>query len=242
MTASQDFESITEDKQVEFKQWILRQYFNNPDKIWYNSTITQNNILEYISSIKTFPQSAHNLVNLWKLKEGLKRHSKSKSEELPSVKETKYTVGDETLKNIGKEIGHVTPTMVTKFHDSAVGKLKFALHNKSIDEMGAEELDSLNEKIKLARIEAAMDYSNILIKNRGMIKNIIQELIDNHFITKNEEVLITEKEIIEIISLSNKPSETIRMTLYRDIERDNNIFKTYQSVVSKKFYKNKRFV
>lgn len=234
------FGTVTKNKQ-EFKSWILKNYFSDNSREWFDSTIDENNVLDFVSNVTNFPQTPHNLVHLWKLKEGFKKFSNTK-EKLEEEKEMKYTVGDETLKNIGKEIGDVTPTMVTKFYASGINKIKFATGNKSIEQMDSEELDSLNIKIMGARKDAAKDYSDILIKNSGKISDIIKELIINHFITKNEAELITEDEVIEIMKLSTKSVDEICITLYTDIERDNNLFKTYQSIVSKKFYKNRKFV
>ena len=234
------FNTIVRNKQ-EFKSWILKNYFSDSSREWFDPKINESNVLVFVSESKNFPQTPHNLVHLWKLKEGFKKFSSAK-EKLDDEKEMKYTVGDETLKNIGKEIGDVTPTMVTKFYASAINKIKFATGNKSLEQMDAEELDNLNIKIMLARSEAAKDYSDILLRNKGKISNIIKELVTNHFITKNEAELVSEDEVIEIIKLSNKPKEEICLTFYTDIERDNNMFKTYQSVVSKKFYKNRKFV
>lgn len=234
------FNIIIKNKQ-EFKSWILKNYFSDNTREWFDPKINENNVLDFVSESKNFPQTPNNLVHLWKLKEGFKKFSSAK-EKLEEEKEMKYTVGDETLKNIGKEIGDVTPTMVTKFYASAINKIKFATGGKSIEQMDSEELDNLNIKIMMARSDAAKDYAGIMIKNQGKISNIIKELVSNHFITKNEAELVTEDEVIEIIKLSNKPKEEICLTLYTDIERDNNMFKTYQSIVSKKFYKNRKFI
>lgn len=233
------FGTVTKNKQ-EFKQWILKNYFSDKSKMWYDESVNLNNVLEYISTSKNFPQTPNNLVQLWKLKESFKKFNKIK--EKTEEKELKYTVGDETLKNIGKEIGNVTPTMVTKFYSSAINKIRFATGNKSLEQMEPDELDNLNIKIMNARQEAAQEYYHILMKHKGKISDFISELISQHYLTKNEAELISENEIIEIIKLSNKTQKDVYLTLYTDIEKDNNIFKTYQSMVSKKFYKNRKFI
>jgi hypothetical protein len=225
----------------DFKNWIIKNYFSDSTKEWYDASVDESNILEFISTAKNFPQTPNSLVNLWRLKESFKKFANGR-EKAEDDKEAKYCVGDETLKNIGKEIGDVTPTMVTKLHASAVNKIKFATHNKSLEQMDEDELDDLNLKIFNARHEAAKDYVDILTTNKGKISDIVSKLIDNKFITKNEAELIEEDELVEILKLSNKSPKEISLTLYTDIEKDNNIFKTYQSVVSKKYYKNRKFI
>lgn len=234
-------ENIKAKDKQEFKKWILKNYFSDNSTKWYEKSVDESNVLDFVSNNVNFPQTPCRLVNLWNLKQSLKKYSKGK-EKIEEEREMKYTIGDETLKNIGKEIGNVTPTMVTKFYSSGIKKVKFTTNNKSIEEMNVEELDDLNFKIMTIRIEAAKEYSEILNKNSGKISDIIKQLIANQYITKNEASLISEEEIIELIKLSTKTKEEICLFLHTDIERDNNIFKTFQSIVSKKFYKNRKFI
>lgn len=228
-----------------FKNWILKIYFSDSKNKWFDPNINQTNVLDYIETSKNFPQTPFSLIKLWKLKNSLNRSTilKEKIDDFieSDEKETKYITGEETLKVIGKEVGNMSPMMVTKFFLSAINKVKFATKNTSIENLDEDEYNLLNEKIFKARKEACDEYVKILKSNQNNIKNILTTLHKEKYLTKNEVKLVSDTEIVELTKLSNKPTNDIIVILGSDIEKDNNIFKTYQSVVSKKFYKNRKF-
>lgn len=224
-------------KDSEFKKWVLKCYFSNKNSPWYSPDVNQENVLAYISKTKEFPCSMNGLNGLWIMRNSLASKQQTKT----IKKEQKYTTGEVKLKDIGKAVGDVTATMVTKFYASAIGKIKFATGDQTLEQIDPAELEELDTKILLTQIEAAKEYAALLLKHNSNVEAFLQSLINNRYITKNELDLIEEEEIKKIALLTNYTFDDIVVILFKDIDQDNNIFKTYQSVVSKRFYKNKRF-
>lgn len=243
------FDKIPRSKQDDFKGWVMRQYFNpskHSDKIWYDRSVTKDNVLDYISSQrgqKLFPNTPRNLVNLWKLKSDLssrlgatvrdleKAEKKDKEEE----EKAKYQTGDVSLKDIGQELGGVTPTMINKLATSGMEKFAKLTKDVSPSEMEYADVEDMLNKIETARQEVAKEFAKKL-KEANSVDEFLKTLAKEHILTPTDLKIISPEEIEGLEILMDKSEDRIAMILIEDIEDDDNLFKTYQSAVSKKVH------
>jgi hypothetical protein len=121
-----------------FKAWIMRQWFDpakHKDRPWFKPQITADNVLEYISTAKSFPYSALQMVDMW----GTSQHLKKYSSILPSDKEEvdapsdssdsedsgpeRFTGGAASLKQVA-DVFNQTPPAIKKAQDVALARLR----------------------------------------------------------------------------------------------------------------------
>lgn len=243
------FNKIPKSQMEEFKAWIMRQYFDptkHSDKVWYDESVTADNVLDYISSSegsRLFPSTPKNLVGLWKNKSFLQGRlgaaaddlDASDSDDEPEEEKAQYQTGDVSLKDIGKELGGVTPTMINKLQTSGMGKfakLTGGVHPEDLDD---EVLEDFLRKIKTAREEGAIEFAERL-KAADSVTDFLKSLAKSQILTPTDLKIITPEELEGLEILKDKPEENIMLILMQDIEDDDNLFKTYQSLVSKKVF------
>lgn len=228
--------------------WVMRQYFNpekHADKLWYDASVNPDNVLEYVSDPKNhFPLTPKELADLWKLKKSLGASLELAAkdfEDLPDEEEededkTTYQTGEVTLKDIGKELGGLTPTMINKLASSGGEKIKKLTHGVAPWDMNEEQWEDLLKTIKEARQEVAQVYAENLKSYGGDVKAFLESLVKAHILTPSDLKLVTDQEVEGLALLSQKSTDQIVNVLLHDIERDDNVFKSYQSAVSKKVF------
>lgn len=230
--------------------WLMRQYFDpnkHADKIWYNPSVNANNVLEFVSNTKNnFPLSPKEVADMWKLKKSLGSSMKLVAKDLegdssgqePAEDEGKevYQTGEVTLKDIGQELGGLTPTMINKLAASGMEKVKKITKGVAPWDMETEQWDELMGAIMKARQETAQEFASALKSHAGDVKAFLQELEEKHILSPGDMKLVSDKEVEGLAILSGKEPAQIINVLLSDIERDDNIFKSFQSAVSKKIF------
>lgn len=125
-------------EQGEIASWLMRQYFaeKNKNNFWYNPTVTKETVLHYISKrTNEFPHTLSAVIEQHKLNKSLRsilgtyQYTDDLENEAPI-----NMVGESTLKDIGAVVGNVSPTMVNKLTDKALGKYKrvYDLYHSSL--------------------------------------------------------------------------------------------------------------
>ena len=230
--------------------WLMRQYFNpkkDSAKIWYDPSVTEENVLEHISSTEnkgTFPLSTKELSELWRLKKQLGASMGNLSDKdlagvdepeeklhAPEAQKASYKTGDATLRNIGDELG-LTPTMINKIETSGMEKFKKLMGGSSSNDTEGQT-KNLMQKIGKAREVTANEFVAML-KNSPSIQDFLEILIKSQILTQNELRLIEPEELEALEILKGYEPSRAEMILVQDIEEDDNLFKTFQSAVSKK--------
>lgn len=241
------FDKVPRSQRKEFAAWIMRQYFDpskHSDKVWFDSSVTADNVLEYLSSpdgSRLFPNSPRNLVSLWKLKLDLGAKLGTVSDEEmdddPSSEEekAKYQTGDVSLKDIGQELGGVTPTMINKLASAGMEKFSKLTSGKHPSDLDDEELENFLKVIKDARLTGAKEFADKLISAKS-INAFLHSLAKEQVLTPTDLKIISPEELDALKILKTRPKENIILILLEDVENDDNIFKTYQSYVSKKVF------
>jgi len=233
--------------------WLMRQYFNpNKDtkKIWYDPSVTEQNVLDHLSSTEkkgTFPLSTKEVAELWKLKKNLgasmgKLSDKelalvgsepaSKKAAEPEEEKQTYQTGETTLRDIGQELGGLTPTMINKLGATAQEKFKKLFGGETSDD-ATGQTKNLMQKIQRAR-EVTADEFVAALKSAPSVAAFLESLVKSQILTANELKLIEPEEMEGLDILREKEPERAKMILVQDIEEDDNLFKTFQSAVSKK--------
>lgn len=240
-------DSIRDKKQL--SAWLMRQYFNpskHSKKIWFDPSVTEENVLNHISSTErkgVFPLSAKELAELWKLKKSLGQSlgklsdaelSQGEAKPVKKVEDekTKYQTGDVTLRDVGQELGGLTPTMINKLSDTGMEKFKKLLGGKDSEDF-AGQTKNLMQKISQAREEVAKDFA-VALKSAPSVESFLADLVKAQTLTVKELELIEPEEKEGLDILREREPEAIAAILAQDIEDVDNLFKTFQSAVSKK--------
>lgn len=253
-TINSQFNKIATKKKL--TGWLMRQYFDpkqHSKAIWYDKSINETNVLEFVSDPKTrFPLTPAKITDLFlciqSFKKNLKKSEKElglnlglpKKEEETLTETSKYQTGEVTLQKIGQMLGGLTPTMINKLATSGFDKIRKMSSNVSLDALEDEVVDDLNQFITQCRLEAAEEYADELITYKGHIKTFIERLVKRRVMTSNEMTLIENNEVAALMLLSNKSKDEIIKVLLNDITRDFNLFKSYQSAVSRKAFPEKK--
>lgn len=230
--------------------WLMRQYFDpnkHGDKLWYKPEVNPGNVLDYVSNTKNhFPLSPKEVADMWKLKKSLGASMKLVAKDLEGASEDEveepgddkavYQTGEVTLKDIGQELGGLTPTMINKLAASGMEKVKNITKGVAPWDMEADQWDQLMDTIMKARVETANEFANTLKASAGDIKGFLQGLEEKHVLSPGDLKLVSDKEVEGLTVLASKSPEQIANVLLHDIERDDNIFKSFQSAVSKKVF------
>jgi len=164
-----------------------------------------------------------------------------KTESIP----VKYQTGDSTLREIGKQLGNLTPTMVGRLFLNAEFKVKSLTSNKSMSKLSSDEEEGLYGHVQHCRKEAACEYIKLFREVNGDIYNFIMKLKKLQYITDGDIKIIKEEEIeqlakIKSILLDKRLNDKIiRQYLFDDLDRkEGNILKLYQCMVSRMAFPN----
>ncbi len=232
--------------------WLIRQYFNpqkHSDKVWYDDSVTEDNVLEYISDMgNNFPLTPAEVADMWRsmksLKSSMAQISDDEYAQIPDDEEQekekgKYQTGDVSLKDIGEELGGLTPTMVNKLASSGQEKMSKILKT-SLEDIDDEDLDNVINQIYDARYNAAEEFANALKESAGNVTAFLKQLMKKQYLSSSEAKSLSDEERQGLEILAEKDPENIRAILLQDIEEGHNMFKTFQAMVSKKIFPPKK--
>lgn len=236
--------------------WLMRQYFdvdNNSKSPWFTASVNTSNVLKYISDpLMRFPLTPAKTVDMFSciqsFKKGLKKLERECSlddlleeAQKPSAKaQAKYQTGEATLKKIGEAVGGLTPTMINKLSSGAMEKVRILSDGAALDDLTGVRVTDLRKFIMDCRVNAAMEYADDLKACKGDVKAFMKGLVKKRTVTANELKLIEDIEIESLALLCSKTRANIVQMLLMDISRDGNVFKTYQSAVSRKAFPEKK--
>jgi uncharacterized protein YjiS (DUF1127 family) len=231
----------------EMSAWVMRQWFNpnkHSEKAWYTTDVNIDNVLSHISRNRHFPLSPIQIADMWRsmpsIRSGLKMLTDTDLSDLDAFvesqnenekKKIKYTKRDETFSAIGKEVGNITAPMIQRLERSAIEKFGVLCGGKNPMRMDENESESIIDKIDSARLDAAERFAEIL-KESDSIDSFFQALQKLQVITKIDVSITTQREKDTLGILSSYAIDTIIRFLLQDISRDNNVIKSYQSLVA----------
>jgi len=246
-------------RKTAFTAWVMRQYFNpekHSGKVWFDDSVTQDNVLEYVTKMGkagVFPQSPKSLYELFKLKGSLQKSmgDLEKSGELDAVSDyiddeaeqeeekATYHTGEVSLRDIGKELGGITPTMVNKLVGTGMDKFRALTQGQGLDNINGDALESFLKKIQGARVAAADEFMQKLAASSS-IGEFLKGLQKSQILSPTDLRLVTKSEMDGLRMLKDKDPELAKQMLLQDIQDDNNLFKSYQAMVSKKVFPPKK--
>ena len=231
----------------EMSAWVMRQWFNpnkHSEKAWYTTDVNIDNVLSHISRNRHFPLSPIQIADMWRsmpsIRSGLKMLTDTDLSDLDAFvesqnenekKKIKYTKRDETFSAIGKEVGNITAPMIQRLERSAIEKFGVLCGGKNPMRMDENESESIIDKIDSARLDAAERFAEIL-KESDSIDSFFQALQKLQVITKIDVSITTQREKDTLGILSGYVVDTIIRFLLQDISLDNNVIKSYQSLVA----------
>ena len=231
----------------EMSAWVMRQWFNpnkHSEKAWYTTDVNIDNVLSHISRNRHFPLSPIQIADMWRsmpsIRSGLKMLTDTDLSDLDAFvesqnenekKKIKYTKRDETFSAIGKEVGNITAPMIQRLERSAIEKFGVLCGGKNPMRMDENESESIIDKIDSARLDAAERFAEIL-KESDSIDSFFQSLQKLQVITKIDVSITTQREKDTLGILSGYVVDTIIRFLLQDISLDNNVIKSYQSLVA----------
>lgn len=233
----------------ELAEWLMRQYFS-PDKhsgeIYYKSSVTSENVLEYISNPSNhFPQTPADVAKIWKILPSLREGLKNISDDVVQ-KEEIYTRGLEKLDVIGKAIGGVTKVSVSKISEAATTKMSAMLQGlNGSNHILAKQIDTKIENAYLNVCECFADAAQIS-ENAWQLLDYI---VEKGYLTVDE---VTEVDDIELEGLNNvielakdgMSQYELETIFLEDINKYVNVFQLVQLAISKIVFppnKNGRF-
>jgi len=164
--------------------------------------------------------------------------------------QVKYQTGEVSLKIIGNKLGNITPTMVNRLFNSAHEKVKSLTYYKPIKFLSQEEDDALETLIYSHREQAANEYVRLFREENFDIYDFIMRLNKLQYITDSELKLIDSEEIENMTYLKilfqdvklnkNECDKEVKDLLKEDLENEKNVFKLYQSMVSRVAFPDKK--
>lgn len=222
----------------DLRAWLMRAYFNptkHSKEPYYTDTVTKETVLSYISvRSNKFPQTSENVVALWNILPSLRDGLRSLPDE-ESAKEEIYTKGNETLANIGKAIGGVTPTMVNKISEQATAKLGAMLRALNSDKTWLAR--EAHDKIEDAFLSVAESYTDA-VKEANNAQQVLTALVSSGVLQfgEGEAVDEIEKAAFEDVIAYAKSGATqaeIESVFLEDLNRPISIFLSMQFPVSR---------
>lgn len=242
--------NLTTEQVANLSAWALRVYFGPSSffKRWYRPGVTEDDVLDEFLRTEA-PISPEAMVEVWKAIPTLQAAlARLDSEELDSVADylqrdpdgdsiPRYTQGDCTLKQMAKNLGGITGTMVNKIFVSGADKLQRLTSGLSIAEMEANHLNAMFQGIHSIQAMAASEFASSLLSYKGNIGGFIAHQIDCLNLTPIEARALTvnEAEGLEILSEMDDHQRIVNILL-ADIEEIDNLFLTFQNAASKKIF------
>lgn len=240
------FNKLSKNELPEFKKWILRQWFSDAKKgqRWYSPKVDESNVLEYVSTNKSFPVTPVQIVTMWKDKKSLKSLLPAATKEIEQAQAEDEELrreynkdGEETFHNISKDLG-ITHQATAYIEQDGFNKFR-QLFGGNPNDIEPEKLDALNSKIEEARAKAAKAFATKLAATKGDMAKFGAEMNALGFFPKGHAFSREEREALQYIAKQYKP-EQIEELLQADIEEDDNLFKSYQMAVARTVFPDKR--
>jgi len=255
ITVNQQFNKVKAKKKL--KGWLMRQYFDpklNAESPWYKRSVTEARVLEYVSDpLNRFPLTPAQITDMFICIHAFKKNLKKSERELGpdfglskkdiqelETKKTKYQTGESTLKEIGQSLGGLTPTMINKLATSGFDKIRKLTNGIPLDDLEDVADDDLERFIMDCRVNAAIEFATDLITAQGQIRSFVDCLVKKRVMTAHDAKIMEDLEVESLVLLSVKSQGEIVQALLGDICRDNNVFKSYQSAVSKLAFPEKK--
>lgn len=249
---NQAFDKIPDKSKDKFIDWVMTFFSKEKhgSKPWWpKKKMTPERVLSYVSDpANRFPLSPHELVDYWSIKKSLKGDiNKIKDAELRQAarakkleKEPIYNTGDETLKNIGKDVGELTAAMVQRLEKTGMEKFFKLLDTPKFMSMPASDqaefFDKAFAKVDAARKATAVEFAADLKATKSNMKKFLAGLVKKHIITATDIKIMTPEEIEILVELSKEDEPFIAEYLLNDSSRDNNRIKSFQSAVSHRLF------
>lgn len=229
-----------------FRQWILRQWFADKNKSsrWYDASIGEDNVLNYISRGGNFPLTPVQLFTMWKDKKSLKTLLPAAEKEMADMdaedeaEHRQYNTSAEVpYKDVAKVLG-VSGQMTQNIELGGYDKFR-TLMGKSAEQMDGGEIEDLNKRITTARKDAASTMAKAIKASKGEPRALMSALHSAGLVPSSHSVSGTERQAIKYLADTYDEGQ-IRELLMADIEEDENIFKTYQMAVARTVFPDKR--
>lgn len=221
------------------RAWLMRAYFNpkkHSQEIYYSSTVTKDNVLEYISNCgKKFPQTPRDIVNVWELLPSLRKGLSLVPSDEPTAKaESLYKTSETTLYDMAIKF-NISTTMVNKISSQAEEKFKRLLGQ--LANKNEHIASETNDKISMAFLTAVENFVDVILVSNTP-EQVFQALVKkkvvyNADIKKVDEI---EKEALqELISWKNEQQlyrHELEDVLLNDLKKNANVFRLLQTAVS----------
>lgn len=240
------FKKLGGKDEVEFKKWILRQWFSNAKKgsPWYSSKVNEKNVLDYVSTNRSFPITPVQLVTMWKDKKSLKSLLPAATKEIDQAQaaddeeKREYNKAAEvTHGQVGKELG-VTGQAAAYFEQDGMNKFR-QLYGGDPSKMEPEEIEALNAKIDEAREKTARIFADALKSSGGDMAKFSSALNAKGLLPKSHGFSKDERQALQYLAKQYKAAQ-IEQLLLADIEEDDNLFKSFQMSVARMVFPDKR--
>jgi len=154
----------------------------------------------------------------------------------------KYQSGDKTLKNVGKKLGNITITMVSRICDNALEKTKKLTCQKTLESLDVDEDTRFFYLIEQHREKALKEFIHIFRQVDYDIYDFLMALKKQQFLTNGDLSILKETEIEKLVEIKmlliNNEIEEVKKILLEDINTDNNIITVYQSIISSLVFPN----
>lgn len=154
---------------------------------------------------------------------------------------------DTSYKTIGKALGNITPTMINVLMNKSSLKVKNLMNDTPIDSTGysVENEQKLNEFINECRNKACIEFINLFVLVNHDIYDFLMKLKRHHYFTDIDLKLVKDDEIelladIKRIILEDSDLDEVKNILLQDISQDENILSSYQSIVAKIAFPDKK--
>lgn len=237
----------------EFQKWVMEKWIHNEkniNKSWYNPNITSNKLIHYIETNKSFPYSITQLADIWISAKYIRKSIKNKklsgfyeqitvnntksSNEYPTLRINEKTNNEEFF----EEFGIMSRQAIYDIQKSAKDK-SILIFNSLFGENTSLSQREKNQKLRTTTENLLVDkFINILFlyNGSGMINKFIVHLVNDKILTENEVKIISKKEKLAYFMLRKMEKDVARQVLLEDINESDNVFKSFQTALSKHFF------
>jgi len=232
--------------QAQLSTWLMRYFFSEKKKQnkWWRADINVENVLTYLSQENSnFPLSPKDVCDDWFLKKTLSNtdltdfdYEIEVSKGKKAKKQAVYNTGVASLKNVGHELHGITAMMALKIETSGTSKLQTLAGTTNY----YDGLSSCMGRIIRAQDIVAEQYATLLSTIKT-VPEFLAAIKKQYQITAFEMLDIAtlpETDMIEL--LMKQDSLSVAQYLKGDIIKDNNRMKSYQTMLSRYLYPNKR--
>lgn len=240
------FKKLGGKDEAEFRKWILRQWFSDAKKgsSWYSPKVNEKNVLDYVSTNRSFPVTPVQLVTMWRDKKSLKSLLPAATKEIEQAQaqddeeRREYNkAGEVTHGQVGKELG-VSGQAAAYFEQDGMNKFR-QLYGGDPAKMEPEEIEALNAKIDEAREKTASLFAAALKSSGGDMAKFAGALHSKGLLPKAHAFSKEERQGLQYIAKQYKAAQ-IEQLLLADIEEDDNLFKSFQMAVARMVFPDKR--